>query len=275
MNTCAYCGNEYKYKELTKEHTVNKSLIDFMELQNAPGYAKFSDNYTINYLTTKDVCADCNNGALSRLDKYSIEFMRDNSILNMSIDEDTKLDIKFDFNSLSKWLLKTIYNSERKNGYAEIENRMYIYNKHILGEENIPFEIYLEILKDVPKEQIYQYNKSIDNLKPFLKLGNVVFNSDKGIEYLKSFTISNLMFYVFILPRKESSHKVINDQVKAFKNLCEKESIRIFNLKKDYKYFSASRRTIIDILGDTYQGEKKFVEHADNIKKLTTTSTER
>ncbi len=274
MSICAYCGNEYRYKELTKEHTVNKSLLNFMELQQAPGYARFSDNYTINYLTTKDVCADCNNGALSRLDKYSIEFMKDNSILNLYIDENTKLNINFDFNLLSRWLLKTIYNSERKNGYAEVQNKMHFYKKHILGKENIPFEIYLEILKDVSEEQIHKQNKSIDKLKPFLKLGNVVFNSDKGIEYLKSFTINNFMFYIFILPRKESNPKVINNQVKAFKSLYAKEGIKIFNLKKDYKYFSASKRTIIEILGDTYQGGKKFVEHASNIKSPTNTSTE-
>jgi len=266
MNTCAYCGDEYKYKELTKEHTVNKSLIDFMELQKAPGYASFSDNYTINYLTTKDVCASCNNGALSRLDQYSIEFMEINNLLDLHIDENTKLDVKFDFDLLSKWLLKTIYNSERKNGYAEVENKMYIYKKHILGEENIPFEIYLEILKDVPKEKIHQHNKSVDKLKPFLKLGNVIFNSHNGIEYLKSFTVNNFMFYIFILPSKESNAKAISNQVKVFRNLYKDEGIKLFNLKKNYKYFSASRRTIIDILKDTYQGEKKFIDHADNIK---------
>jgi len=70
------------------------------------------------------------------------------------------------------------------------------------------------------------------------------------------------------------NYKTISNQVKAFRNFYEEEGIKLFNLKKDYKYFSASGRTIIDILGDTYQGEKKFVEHSDNIKSLTSTSTE-
>lgn len=64
----------------------------------------------------KDVCADCNNVHLSALDSYGKRFLEENDLMRPL--SESRLDIKYDYEMLSRWQLKIAYNcfrASRKN----------------------------------------------------------------------------------------------------------------------------------------------------------------
>lgn len=162
MKQCAYCDKTTN--KITSEHVVSKSFID-RYYKIGIGYAKVYDKYTQNFLTINDVCQKCNNEILSLLDSYFLEFYKSN-IPEDIISKQTSLKLTYDFDKLSKWLLKTLYNSERKHSYEQIPKKLYRYKNYILGKDKRKrlFKIYLELLQDVPPEEIEKYTK-ISQLK--------------------------------------------------------------------------------------------------------------
>lgn len=103
---CAYCNKE---KQATKEHIIPKGIIDLFPECNL-SYSGF-DKVHGGEATIKDVCSECNNGQLSKLDKYGKEFVETYFINNYN--KGDKVDVDYDYNRLIRWLLKIIYNNER------------------------------------------------------------------------------------------------------------------------------------------------------------------
>ncbi|WP_143561181.1 hypothetical protein [Sporosarcina sp. P20a] len=80
----------------------------------------------------KDVCAVCNNEKLSELDQYVLEMVK--RYFYKEYGPEQQIDVMYDYNLLSRFLMKTCYNSDRSfklNSDWFRENRQYI-----LGEEN-------------------------------------------------------------------------------------------------------------------------------------------
>lgn len=71
IKRCAYCDKTNN--RMTREHVVNKAFLDKF-YNSAVGYARVYDKYTSNFLTLHDVCDVCNNGILSLLDNYFLDF---------------------------------------------------------------------------------------------------------------------------------------------------------------------------------------------------------
>lgn len=110
---CEYCNKE---KQATKEHIIPKGIIDlFPECELS--YSGFDKAYK-GEATIKDVCSDCNNGQLSKLDEYGKEFV-ETYFIN-SYEKDDEIDIEYDYNRLIRWLLKIVYNNERSY-HGEVE----------------------------------------------------------------------------------------------------------------------------------------------------------
>lgn len=103
---CAYCNEE---KQATKEHIIPKGIIDLFPECNL-AYSGF-DKVHGGEATIKDVCSECNNGQLSKLDTYGKEFVETYFINNYK--KDDKVDIEYDYDLLIRWLLKIVYNNER------------------------------------------------------------------------------------------------------------------------------------------------------------------
>lgn len=103
---CAYCNEE---KQATKEHIIPKGIIELFPECNL-AYSGF-DKVHGGEATIKDVCSDCNNGQLSKLDTYGKEFVETYFINNYK--KDDKVNIEYDYNQLIRWLLKIVYNNER------------------------------------------------------------------------------------------------------------------------------------------------------------------
>lgn len=153
MKKCAYCGRNLTKQFKSKEHIIPDSLIKLFPEQNIT----FTENkcYKDNTgQTISDVCTVCNNEFLSRLDTYGSNLIKCN--FRRKFKKDDNLKMIFDFNKLSRWLLKVAYNVTRMeknscnwfkrnidyiNGTADIKDEVSIFaGLHVdmdpQGEEN-------------------------------------------------------------------------------------------------------------------------------------------
>lgn len=113
MKRCAYCNNEFEAKDFSREHVIPNGLLKLFPDQNITFTEEkaYKDNFG---LVKKDVCTKCNNEELSELDDYGVNMIKENFLGKFGL-EDTVY-IKFNYNLLSRWLLKILYNNERVIG---------------------------------------------------------------------------------------------------------------------------------------------------------------
>lgn len=108
-NACAYCGVE---KALTREHVWPKGLITRVDYNLR--YSEKTNKVFSGDLIIKDVCADCNNGSLSKLDDYGVA-LYDSNLGRFDRPRESVL-FEYDYGQLSRWLLKISYNASRGSG---------------------------------------------------------------------------------------------------------------------------------------------------------------
>lgn len=260
MKQCAYCDKTSV--KFTSEHVISKAFID-RYYKIGIGYAKAYNKYTENYLTINDVCQKCNNETLSLLDNYFLDFYQTN-IPQESISKDSILNITYNFNKLSRWLLKTLYNSERKHSYGEVPKKLARYRHYILGKDHRIklFKIYIELIQDVPTEEIDKYNEDKSIIAPkkltFLRMGSIVFGDQlhTGVkDLIKHFTSSNFVFHIFILDPGQHSMAIFNATLKKYIERSKIGSLVYVDPSKTKVLVKASTRTIIDILLNTREGD--------------------
>jgi hypothetical protein len=117
--SCAYCGAT----ELTSEHLIPKGYFD-----RTGGAADFVANIKAGAAdkilsiepTISDVCRNCNNGVLSRLDSYFLALF-DRYFTNVVV-SGQQLNFDFNFDQLLRWLLKMGYNMGRARQWDGIQN---------------------------------------------------------------------------------------------------------------------------------------------------------
>lgn len=103
---CEYC--EIEGEKLTKEHIIPKSIIDlFPECE----LSLSSDRQYIGEAQIRDVCANCNNNILGKLDSYGKKMIE--QYFNNINDKRENQDIEYDYDILLRWLLKIFYNCQR------------------------------------------------------------------------------------------------------------------------------------------------------------------
>lgn len=107
MAICAYCKKD---KKLTKEHVWPDCFLKKRQHIGAHFSVKSEKVHGGDYVV-KDVCEDCNNIILSELDKYFCEL--NGKYFQQSIDPDDGIDFEYDYNLLSRALLKIAYNTSR------------------------------------------------------------------------------------------------------------------------------------------------------------------
>lgn len=133
---CAYCKKE---KSPTKEHIIPKGIIDLFPecdyvFDRKTGGTKVYKSESV----IKDVCSDCNNGELSKLDSYGSQFISKYFLKEYS--KDDVISIEYDYNLLSRWLLKIIFNSERSLRKETLRDTLWFDENldYILGEKPEP-----------------------------------------------------------------------------------------------------------------------------------------
>lgn len=264
MKKCAYCDKTNN--RITSEHVVNKAFLNKF-YRSVIGYAKAYDKYTSNYLTSHDVCDVCNNGILSTLDNYFLEFYSKN-IPTIQIVKDSSIKIEYDFDKLSKWLLKTLYNSERKHTYGNIPKKLHRFKQYILGADKRTklFKIYLELILDVPPLQIEKFvdeetRSQLPNKLSFLRIGTAVLSDQlrNGItEVVRYFTSSNFVFHVFVIDPGKHREKIFQQRLKEYVEISG-VVLNYLDPQVGSIIAKASTRTIVDILENSIEGEDPYI----------------
>jgi len=265
MKKCAYCDKTNN--KISNEHIISKAFIKkYYEI--GKGYINAEEKYTQNFPTVRDVCIKCNNENLNKLDTYFREFY-EKYIPTYVINELSEIKIEYDFNKLSAWVLKTLYNSERKNSYSHLPKKMHRLKEYILGKDNRTklFKIYVELIRDIDKEEIKRHhpdpNIEVPDKIDYLRIGNTVFSDqlETGVtDTFKYIVTSNFVFHVFLLnPNElgESKAKVLLDRYLKVANISR---ISFLDPLKKALTLKASNRTIVDMLEKTFEGEKHVTD---------------
>lgn len=130
MNTCAYCDSP---TVLTREHVI-PNWYARTEGESEVFNLKSPFSHTRGDIITKDVCADCNNKTLGKLDEYG-KALYEKFFHAVTFFGD-RVSFQYDFAALSRWLLKLSFNSGRVNN-ADVST-LSEFRKSILGLESLP-----------------------------------------------------------------------------------------------------------------------------------------
>lgn len=107
MKKCAYCRLA---KRLTREHVIPSWII--REQPDSDVRFDLSQQRVSERVPTiRDVCSDCNSGALSTLDSYALTLYDryfSNKVPNCGVV------FEYDYDLFARWLLKVAFNSARK-----------------------------------------------------------------------------------------------------------------------------------------------------------------
>lgn len=111
---CAYCG--ITGVKLTREHTLSNFLAQEMKKRKKEDIVIFAQKSKPKLddqnVTTRDVCAECNNVHLGMLDNYGRKLYE--QYFSKIVQTNEKVIFKYDYPTLSRWILKTAYNAARK-----------------------------------------------------------------------------------------------------------------------------------------------------------------
>jgi hypothetical protein len=133
MPKCAYCDSA---GPMTREHVIPNFLYAFKrQIGDVIGWNDNVQKMLPGDQVVKDVCADCNNGVLSRLDSYANDFFLKNGLLVQHNSANTVL-LQYDYDLLLRWNLKVSFNSARRTGAQAHILKDFI--PYILGKQITP-----------------------------------------------------------------------------------------------------------------------------------------
>lgn len=128
---CAYCGGRGPF---TKEHIYPEWLYKKTTDYDQQFQLATSGKFINGELTIRDTCEKCNTIILSNLDSYVLKLY--DKYFNKFVGADEILTFIYDFDLLTRWLLKVSYNSARvhKSDADELSK----YTDYILSGTNRP-----------------------------------------------------------------------------------------------------------------------------------------
>jgi hypothetical protein len=149
--TCAYCQVG---TDLTNEHIFPECIYDRVPGGQITSIARTpkGDKAVDSRPTICDVCARCNNQVLSALDTYICELH--DRYFRTFIHAGDRIDFRFDFDLLLRWLLKTAYNTARSRAWHFQKDPELL--KYLTGEGPRPngFHLYLILVIPTPVSAI-------------------------------------------------------------------------------------------------------------------------
>lgn len=134
---CAYCAKE---APLTREHLWPSGIIARAKGINTSYLGKL-EKFIDAELTIKDVCAECNNGPLSKLDTYICDLF-DAQFSRPAVRRQVRTFV-YDYEKLLRWLLKMSFNTARANDsdVAVLSN----YVNYMLNGGEMPTEVQVRL----------------------------------------------------------------------------------------------------------------------------------
>jgi len=159
---CAYCGKEGTF---SREHIWPKCFLERVDYLAAHYSPESGNVHGADYIV-KDVCQVCNNEKLSKLDQYFC------SLYDIYFKEprgpNSEVIFKYDFNLLSRVLLKIAYNTARSAGS---ETAPFQALKNYILEGDVPPSPFAIIAELVSPAYIVDNSKEISIPKEIPSIG--------------------------------------------------------------------------------------------------------
>lgn len=137
---------------MTNEHLFPRCLLErTSDIIDSAKTARMPEKLIGPDLKIKDVCKECNNEKLSELDTYICE-LYDRHVEHI-VEPGKIIDFSYDYDLLSRWLLKTTYNASRAQKPGEATDVLQEYTSFMLGEARRPQNVIIYVLMILPHEK--------------------------------------------------------------------------------------------------------------------------
>lgn len=214
---CAYCGSS---GNLTKEHIWPKCIIEYYK-GNLTNYRSDIDREFGGDATVKNVCSKCNNEVLSKLDKYLCSIY--NEKISEVVEHGNPTTLEYNYNMLSRALLKISYNSSRTISGNNPEGRTSAKDKemikeskrtlrkirdYILGERGCLPNLVIKLMIVTDSEIEYEAGGR-EIMEPLIfRTGEMKYEGNLSHRFAKRIVaIKSYWFYIFYPKRRISKKK--------------------------------------------------------------------
>lgn len=264
---CAYCNED---KKATKEHIIPNGFLKLMNLDEQIRWTETAPCRVIGSdFLVKDVCSECNNGVLSELDNYALNLI---TKYNGKIDKNTKkIFFKYDYSSLSRWLLKVCYNSARANkleyDISSYENCIpYIKDDIEIKNQISIFALFMDLNINGKVHDFYHFQSDLKYKIDFFRIAPFKLTDRSTYKCsMRSILINSFAFLIIVYDEDIKNDEIseIEKIVKESFNIEKLESCKKIKLIKDKTFFEKSLYTNM-MLHDSYLTKREVKN--DNYK---------
>ena len=254
---CAYC---VWANDLSKEHLFPKFLHERSQgSMISVARTALGDKAVSGELKIGDVCKRCNNGPLASLDNYVCDLH--DRFFNYIAHSGDRVDFRFDFERLLRWLLKVGYNIARARG-GTIDSSTDLAN-YILNGTHRPtgFRVFLQLIIPTPtSSRTWVTIPDAPEIPPaparidFLDVRVLV-----GFNIAFALSLNSYLFHVF----KEDHRVPRNIRARILKSLLK-------NMPGAYEMTDRNRAIVCSSSLDfmTFvEGNRVFVRHLEIMKR--------
>ncbi|WP_448724575.1 hypothetical protein [Pseudomonas farris] len=206
MALCAYCGPTEN--KITREHIIPKFIYEYQsEHHKISGWNEVAKKTISGEIKVKDVCDNCNNNILGKLDYYAKQFLSQHGVLT-DIFLSEEMELKYDYDLLLRWLLKLSFNAARQDGtQAPLFVDSVPYMLGLRAEEPLNIDVVVQVLKPVQHSagEIEMLNglgvpvSDCGKTNPFIaRIGKALISGSNGGFIIRTVIMGALIFYIFI-----------------------------------------------------------------------------
>lgn len=201
MKNCAYCG---KSEKLTKEHIWPSTLIK--KYEDLLTYNKNQNKFYKGDAVVKDVCSECNNVHLSKLDYYLSNLF--DTHLKKILNPGENAHLEYDYDLLLRALLKISFNSARSSASDKTIKTHRKFTKYILeGICRGSIMLRLQIVT-ASKAQNLQDNTEKMVRPEVMRCADIDYDGALGNRFMvRLIAINSFWFYIIIPYKNEPPHK--------------------------------------------------------------------
>jgi hypothetical protein len=206
MAFCAYCGPTEN--KITREHIIPKFVYEYQsEHHKVSGWNEVAKKTICGEIKVKDVCDNCNNNVLGKLDNYAKNFLSQHGVLT-DVFLPEEMELEYDYDLLLRWLLKLSFNAVRQDG---VQAPLFVdsvpYMLGLKAGEPLNMDVVVQILKPVQHsaEEIEMLNRlgvpvsDCGKTNPFIaRIGKAMISGPNGGFTIRTVIMGALIFYIFI-----------------------------------------------------------------------------
>lgn len=205
---CAYCGGP---GSLTREHIWPRWLHEIEDHQLKYNFA--ADKVLPEQQVIKDVCSVCNNGPLSLLDDYARQLYVGYFSKPYKAAKITRF--RYDYGKLSRWLLKTAYNSARAASASDVDV-LRLLSQYIICDGCCPINVFISIglLGQLIREDRRTGKRKITELR-WHRSGPIYLTPLQSSAYSARVVIMNSWIFNIVVPRDPAMKPISYEDVKT------------------------------------------------------------